>query len=124
MPRQHDDRRLEAALAQNAHRLATIDIGKPDIHNHEVDLSGPGGLHTPRTGLDLDRFKLFVERQLPRPRAAPRHLPRSKSLLKFRDTPGLTVSIFRLEAKPQLGRVLTDAECRGFRGEAEILCSL
>src|SRR5258708_35806204 len=33
VPGQHDDRRLEAVLAQNAHCFAPVDVGKPDIHN-------------------------------------------------------------------------------------------
>ena len=31
--------------AQNAHRLAPIDVRQPHVHDHQVDLSGLGGLH-------------------------------------------------------------------------------
>jgi hypothetical protein len=36
VPSQHDDRRLKAVLAQDAHRLPPVDVGKPDIHDHEM----------------------------------------------------------------------------------------
>ena len=34
---QHDDRRLEAALAQELHRLAPVHVRQTDIHDEEVD---------------------------------------------------------------------------------------
>jgi hypothetical protein len=32
------DRSLEAVLAQDAHRLAAVDVGQPDVHDHQIDL--------------------------------------------------------------------------------------
>jgi len=37
---EHEDRRLEAVLAQDAHGVAPVHVGKPDIHDHEIDLPG------------------------------------------------------------------------------------
>ena len=48
---QHDDRRLEAALAQNADRLAAIHVGQADIHDDQVDLPVLGGLHALGAGI-------------------------------------------------------------------------
>ena len=64
MAGQHDDRRLEAVLAQNADRFAAVDVGETDIHDHEVDLAGLGGLHALRAVLDGDGLKFLVQRQL------------------------------------------------------------
>jgi small-conductance mechanosensitive channel len=50
---EHDDRRFEAVFAQDAHRFAAVNVGKADIHDHEIDLSGFRRLHTLRT---LSRF--------------------------------------------------------------------
>ena len=54
MAGQHDDRRLEAVLAQDAHGLASVDVGKADVHDDEIDLAGLGGLHALGAGLDRD----------------------------------------------------------------------
>ena len=61
---QHDDRRLETVLAQDAHRLAAVDVRQADIHDHEVDLAGLGGLHALGPAVDRDRLELLVQRQL------------------------------------------------------------
>ena len=61
---QHDDRRLEAVLAQDAHRLAAVDVRQADVHDHEVDLAGLGGLHALGAGLDRDRLEFLVQRKL------------------------------------------------------------
>ena len=61
---QHDDRCLEAVLAQNAHRLAAIDIRQPDIHKHQIDLPAFGGLHAFGAGIGGDSFEFLVQRQL------------------------------------------------------------
>ena len=64
MAGQHDDRRLEAVLAQDADGFAAVDVGQPHIHDDEIDLSGLGGLHTLAAGLDRDGLELLVQRQL------------------------------------------------------------
>ena len=61
---QHDDRRLEAVLAQDAHRLAAVDVGQADVHDHEVDLAALGRLHALGAGVDRDRLEFLVQRQL------------------------------------------------------------
>ena len=64
MAGQHDDRRLEAVLAQDAHRFAAIDVRKADVHDHEIDLASLGRLDALGAVLDRDGFKLLVQRQL------------------------------------------------------------
>ena len=64
MPGQHDDRRLEAVLAQDAHRFAAVDIGQADIHDHEVDLAGLGGLHALGAVFGRDDFEFLMQREL------------------------------------------------------------
>ena len=64
MAGQHDDRRLEAVLAQDAHRLAPVDVGQADIHDHQVDVPGLGGLHALGAGIDRDRLEFLVQREL------------------------------------------------------------
>jgi hypothetical protein len=44
MARQHDDGCLEAVLAQDADRLAPIDIRQPDVHDHQIHLPVLGRL--------------------------------------------------------------------------------
>ena len=61
---QHDDRRLEAVLAQNAHRLATVDVRQPHIHDHQVDLPGFGGLNAFGAVFRGHRVELLVQREL------------------------------------------------------------
>jgi hypothetical protein len=61
---QHNDRRLEAVLTQNAHGLAPIDVGQSHIHDHEVDLPGLGRLHALGAVIDRDRFELLMQRKL------------------------------------------------------------
>ena len=64
MPGQHDDRCLEAVLAQDAHRLAAVDIGQADVHDDEVDLAGLGRLHPLGAGVGGDRLEFLVQREL------------------------------------------------------------
>ncbi|MCY1228091.1 hypothetical protein D9M72_403880 [compost metagenome] len=61
VPGQHDDRRLEAALAQKLHRLAAIHVGQADIHDQEVHLLRPRGLDALAGGRFLDEIELFIE---------------------------------------------------------------
>jgi hypothetical protein len=61
---QHDDRRLEAVLAQNAYRLATVDVRQPYIHDHQVDLPGLGGLNAFDAIFRGHRFELLMQREL------------------------------------------------------------
>ena len=64
MAGEHDDRSLEAVLAQDAHGLATVDIGKTDIHDYQIDLSRFRGLHPLATVLDCDGFEILMQRQM------------------------------------------------------------
>ena len=64
VPSQHDDRGLEAVLAQDAHRFAAVDVGQPDIHDDEVDLTGFGGLHALAAAVDGERFELLMQGKL------------------------------------------------------------
>ena len=57
---QHDDRRLEAVLAQDADRFAAVDVGQADIHDDEVDLSRLGGLHALAAGIDRNGLEFRV----------------------------------------------------------------
>jgi len=61
---QHDDRRLEAVLAQDAHGLAAVNVRKPDIHDDEIDLARFGGLHALAAAFDRDRLEFLVQGQL------------------------------------------------------------
>ena len=64
MPGQHDDRRLEAALAQGAHHFAAIGVGQADIHQHQIGGIGLGGARALGAGIDRGGFEFFVQRQL------------------------------------------------------------
>ena len=64
MAGEHDDRRLEAVLAQDAHRLAAVDVRQADIHDDQIDLPGLGGLHTFGAVFRSDRLEFLVQRQL------------------------------------------------------------
>ena len=70
MAGQHDDRRLEAVLAQDPHRFVAVDVGQADIHDHQIDLSRLGGLHALAAVLRRENFKLLVQRKLLRQRFA------------------------------------------------------
>ncbi len=61
---QHDHRRLEAALAQELHRLAPVHVGQPDVHDHEVDRLRRAPLHALGGVRLLGGLELLVERQL------------------------------------------------------------
>ena len=64
MAGQHDDGRLEAALAHDAHGFPAIDVGQADIHDHEVDLAGLGGMDALGPVLDRNRLEFLMQRQL------------------------------------------------------------
>ena len=64
MAGQHDDRRLETVLAQDAHGLAAIDVGQADVHDHQIDLAGLGLGDALGAGIDRDRLEFVVEREL------------------------------------------------------------
>ncbi len=64
MAREHDDRRLETVLAQNAHGFAAIDVRESDIHYDEIDLPGFSGLDTFAAVFGDNSFEFFVQRQL------------------------------------------------------------
>jgi hypothetical protein len=61
---QHDDRRLEAVLAQDAHGLAPVHVGQADVHDHEIHMAVAGGLHALRTGIDRLGVELLVQCEL------------------------------------------------------------
>ena len=58
---QHDDRGLEAVLAQDAHGLAPVHVGQPHVHDDEVDMAVLGRLHALGAGLDRHRLELLVQ---------------------------------------------------------------
>ncbi len=64
MTGEHDDRRLEAVLAQDAHRLASVDVRQTDVHDHQVDLAAFGRLHRLGAGIDRDGVEFLMQRQL------------------------------------------------------------
>ena len=64
MSRQHDDRRLEAVLAQYAHRFTPVEVGKADVHDYEINLGGFGGLHPLAAAIDRDRLEFFMQGKL------------------------------------------------------------
>ena len=70
MAGQHDDGGLKTVFAQDAHRLAAVDIRQPHIHDDQVDLSGFGGLHAFAAILGRHGLEFFVQRQLFRQRIA------------------------------------------------------
>ncbi len=61
---QHDDRRLEPVLAQDAHGFPAVDIGQTDVHDHQVELTGLGRLHRLGSVFDRYRLELLVQRKL------------------------------------------------------------
>ena len=61
---QHDDRRLEAALAQELDRLAAVHVGQADIHHHEIDTALARLLDALGAGRLLIGLELLVERKL------------------------------------------------------------
>jgi hypothetical protein len=61
---QHDDWRLEAVLAQDAHRLAPVHVRQPHIHDHQVDLAPLGRLHPLGAAVDRDGVEFLMQRQL------------------------------------------------------------
>ena len=64
MAGQHDDRRLETVLAQDAHSLAPVDVGQAHVHDHEIDLAGLGGLHAFGSVLGRDRLEFLMQGEL------------------------------------------------------------
>ena len=67
---QHDDRRLESVLAQDAHRLPPVDVGQPDVHDDQVDMTVLGGLQALGCGVDGPRLEFLVQRELLHQRGA------------------------------------------------------
>ena len=63
-PRQHDDRALEAAAAEQLAGLAAVEIREPDIEQHEVDMAAPRLLQPFRGGRGERRVELFMQRKL------------------------------------------------------------
>ena len=61
---QHDDGRLEAALAQGTHNFPPVGIGQSDIHQDEIGGVGLGRAGTLGAGIDGGSFELVVQRQL------------------------------------------------------------
>jgi hypothetical protein len=61
---QHDDRRLEAVLAQDAYGVVAVDVGQAHVHDHEIDLSNLGGLNALSAALDRNDIEFLVHRQL------------------------------------------------------------
>ena len=61
---QHDDRGLEAVLAQDANGFAPIHVRESHVHDHEIDMPGLGCLYALAAVLDGDRFEFLVERKL------------------------------------------------------------
>ena len=64
LARQHDDRRLVAALAQKLDGFTAIHVRQPDIHDQEIDHSGTRGVDALRGGALLQHVELLIERQL------------------------------------------------------------
>jgi hypothetical protein len=64
MPGQHDDRGLEAALAQDPDRFAAVHVGQADIHDDQVDLAILGRLDTLGGAVLRLRFEFLVQRKL------------------------------------------------------------
>jgi hypothetical protein len=61
---QHDDRRLEAALAQQLDRFATVHVRQPDVHDQQVDGGGAGAFNTLGCRRFLQNRELVIERKL------------------------------------------------------------
>ena len=61
---EHENRCLEPALAEDAHRFAAVDIGQANVHNNQVDLAILGGLDALGAILDRGCLELLVQRQL------------------------------------------------------------
>ncbi len=64
VPGQHDDRRLETVLAQDAYGFATVDVGQADVHDDEVDIAVLGRLDRLGSAVDRRRFELVVQGEL------------------------------------------------------------
>src|SRR5262245_37254374 len=79
VPSQHDDRRLEAVLTQNAHGFPPVDIGKPDIHGDRS--ARPWRFVSPwfRCPPRSTRILHAAQAARPAPRAARNRRPRSGS---------------------------------------------
>jgi hypothetical protein len=61
---QHDDRRLEAALAQQLDCLAAIHVRQADIHDQQVDGRRAGAFHALCRRRFLQNRELVIEREL------------------------------------------------------------
>ena len=64
LPRQHDDRPLEPAAAEQLARLAAVEIGKADIEQHEIDMAVARKLQPVRCVGREQRVELLVQGKL------------------------------------------------------------
>jgi hypothetical protein len=64
MAGQHDDWRLEAALAKRAHHLAAVSVGQADIHQHEIGRIRFRGAGALGAGVDCRSLELVMQREL------------------------------------------------------------
>ena len=64
VPGQHDDRSLEAVLAQHAHRLAPVHVGQADVHDDEIDMTRLGDLYALGGVFRRHGLELVMEREL------------------------------------------------------------
>ena len=64
MAGQHDDGRLEPIVAQRAHRLAAIHVGKADVHQHEIERAVFGGVRALGRRVDALGVEFLVQRKL------------------------------------------------------------
>ena len=64
MPRQHDDRALEAAAAKQLARLAPVEIWEADIEQNEIDVTVPRKLEPVRRIGREHRVELLVQGKL------------------------------------------------------------
>ncbi|MEY9172903.1 hypothetical protein ABIF15_004135 [Bradyrhizobium elkanii] len=61
---QHDDRSLEAALAERADHFAAVGVGQADVHQDQIGGIGFGGSGALGAGVDCGGFEFLVQRQL------------------------------------------------------------
>ena len=64
MTGQHDNRRLEATLAQAADHFAAVGVRQANVHQHQIGRVGLGGQCPLGTGIDGGGLKFIVKRQL------------------------------------------------------------
>ena len=54
----------EAHVAQDPHRLAAVDVGKADVHDHQIDLFNLGRLNSSGAVFHRNGIELLVQRRL------------------------------------------------------------